>query len=481
MSPLLRRALPRIAAVMTALISVGAVVTILNAVESRSGLVWICVGGGLLVAGGSITLALARQTVWDRLAARAERWLQPQPRGEDAPVWGGVLIALGAIVYLAQLAVYFPQNDSYAGQDEEAFILTSAEVHDAGGALTLLPELYSGRFREANRHPLYLGMLALRPDFQSGKLLSVVLGCSVFVGVIVLGVRRRQWLRTGILCLLLGWNLAFARFSVIVGCEVLLAGIVGLYWLWLEVPADKTHGETPAAADWKLAAVSAVAVALAWLTKGTGLLLAAGCGLWLLVGSLRAESGDIRWSERGRWVHGVRVLAVFAVVWVVVASPLLTRNVLRFRHPFHNVNTWLLFVDEYQDPDQLSQSMTVAEAAAAYVGSHTWAEMAAREAQGLIWEVFVLLRSLGPPPWEDARVLPGAVLAALAIIGILVERRREQRLLVLWLLLCFPLFAWYVPIAVGERFIFPLVIPLLSCAADGGMHCLRWMRRASAS
>ena len=93
-------------------------------------------------------------------------------------------------------------------------------------------------------------------------------------------------------------------------------------------------------------------------------------------------------------MHGVRVLAVFAVVWVVVASPLLTRNVLRFRHPFHNVSTWLLFVDEYQDPDQVSQSTTVAEAAAADVGSHTWAELAAQ----------ILSRPVEPPRSIDSQI-----------------------------------------------------------------------------
>ena len=476
MSRLPCRVLPRTASAITALISIGAVVSILDSVESRSGLVLLCISAGLLMAVLAVALGCAPRWVWERIEAFVKRWLAPQPAGPDSPLVGWLLIGVGAVAYVSQLAVYFPQNDDYAGQDEEAYLMTATEVRNAGGSMALLSELYTGRFAEANRHPLYIWLLSFRPDFEAGKWLSVGLGCLVLVGVVALGVRRRQWVRTGILCLLLGLNSAFARFSVIVGCEVLLVGIVGLFWLWLEVPAESTYRGATVRADLRLAGFSAVALATAWLTKGTGLLLTLGCVLWLWVCLPRDDSGDSKLNGLRRWPRRTLLVGCFGVIWMVVASPLLTRNALRFHHPLHNVNTWLLFVDEYQDPVELSQAMTVSEAAVAYLGTHTWSEIALREMQGLIWEGFILLRALGPPPWDDARILPGAVVAALATIGILVERRRQQLLLMLWLLLCVPFFAWYIPIAAGERFVIPLLIPLLSCAADGSLHCLRLMR-----
>ena len=48
------------------------------------------------------------------------------------------------------------------------------------------------------------------------------------------------------------------------------------------------------------------------------------------------------------------------------------------------------------------------------------------------------------------------------------ERRRAGLLVVIWLVLFLVMFAWYVPIAAGDRFVLPVIVPLLAYAAAGG-------------
>ena len=172
---------------------------------------------------------------------------------------------------------------------------------------------------------------------------------------------------------------------------------------------------------------------------------------------------------RTRWKF-VRQLAVFIAIWVAVASPLLVRNFVRYGSPFHNVNSWLLFVDQYSNPVALSESQSIGEAATGYLETHSLLDIVKREATGLFWEAFIIVRSLGPPPLDDARVLPGGVIALLAVLGWLVSRDPAKWLLLIWLGLCVPMFAWYVPVAAGERFALPLLVPILCFATEGAIH-----------
>jgi hypothetical protein len=93
--------------------------------------------------------------------------------------------------------------------------------------------------------------------------------------------------------------------------------------------------------------------------------------------------------------------------------------------------------------------------------------MARREASGLVWELFIMLRSLGPAPLDDSRILFGIPIAGLAIAVAWSQRRWEHGLLLVWCLGFWVVFAWYVPIAAGERFILPILAPLLVLAAEG--------------
>lgn len=429
-----------------------------------------------------LLLTVCRESVWQRLAAMWSQLTAPPRLPVESMRTGLVLITVGLVGFVVQIVVLFPQNDSSAGEDEEAYLVTAREIAQSGGSVVFLESLFSGEFSEANRHPLYLWLLSGSPQFGSGKFLSALLGLWTLGMVLGLSLQRGLgWLRTGIICLLLGLNFAWGRFSVTVGCEVLMVGLVACIWFQFYGESFRCHSksktsasapspdtERESARDDLLMVWVAALLALVWLAKGTGLLLTAGFILWLIVRSVFLEPRTDGAGQRP--ARMIRQLVVFAAVWAAVASPLLTRNLIRYGSPFYNVNSWLLFVDEYENPVALSETQTISQAAATWLQSHSISDILRREVSGLFWESFILVRSLGPPPLDDARVIPGGLIGLLAGLGWLVSKNPVRWLLLIWLGICLPLFAWYIPVAAGERFVLPLLVPILCYAAEGTVH-----------
>jgi len=472
------RSLQRFSAAICGLACLAGTALILRSIESRSVLVLTVVTALILAAVCLGGLALARASVWESLSAVTRRLLARQEPPLESRGLGIVLVLTGLAAYVIQLAVLFPLNDSFSGQDEEAYLITAGEIAAVGSTRVFLESLYSGEFAEANRHPLYLWLLSGMPSFSHGKFFSVVLGCWAMAMVMGVCVRRGSgWLCTGIVCLLLGLNSAWARFSVTIGCEVLLVGLVAC--LWFQFAGKPIQGTTddidanrsPDRRGPFLMAWFGVLAALFWLAKGTGLLLTASIALWLVIRRRKCVPPDVHSGHtRADWKVMARELLVFLAAWTAVASPLLVRNQVRYGSPLYNVNSWLLFADDYADPVVLSEASTIGAAARAYLANHSLAEILRRELSGLAWEVYILVRSLGPPGLEDARVLPGVVIAGLAVLGWCITRGEEKWLLLIWLIFSLLVFAWYVPVAAGERFVLPLLLPILLCASDGAVH-----------
>ncbi|HUG89752.1 MAG TPA: hypothetical protein VML55_02900, partial [Planctomycetaceae bacterium] len=320
-----------------------------------------------------------------------------------------------------------------------------------------------GRFAEANRHPRYIALLSLSPRFESGQVLSVVLAGSALIATSLLCARRFGLATAGCFAVLLATNAAFCRFATSVVCEVLVVLLTGLAWFaWTapERPAASPPPEPLERATCGRWAFVGTLLALVWLTKATGLLLTVAAAAWL---------GWNVWHGRfnRRWLLAT---AAFGVAWCVVASPLLVRNFRLFGNPVYNVNSKLLFADAYSSA-VLNSPESTRELARRYWRTHGVADIVEREVRGLVWETFILLRSLGPPPLDDSRVLVGGILALLACVGG-TACPAAGRVTLLWTAVLVPVFAWYVPVAAGERFVMPLLVPLLALAAHGAVVVL---------
>lgn len=457
---------------------------------------WRGAGGsvGLACASAAVALALLVALVlagapaiwWRRILAAAGAFRQRLATAESRlpapqPAW---LLSAAAVAWVLILSRYLSWPQNPWDDDQGAFLITAREILERGGIPWLARALVAGEFAEANRHPLYLALLSLHPTFTGGRVLSAAIGSIAFATLVVGLGRRRGWDVAGTFALLLATNAAFARYSSSVVCDILMLWLGGAIWL-RHLPRGNTGTESAAVDGMRFTGGSALRrsgaspvagalLALAWLTKGTGLLLLGGYLAWLaalpFVQKDRPEAR--RASERSNvragpfaqaGLRGVVVLAAFAVV----ASPLLIRNVRRFGNPFHNVNSLLLFADRYDEFEpMLQQGVTTGEAARAWLEAHSAAEIARRELSGLVWELYIILRSLGPSPLDDGRVLFGAVLAPLAAVGMVTRRSAADGLLLIWGIVCWIVFAWYVPIAAGERFILPLLAPVLATASE---------------
>lgn len=446
----------------------------------------------------ALGLALAPRSWWTGILD-AGRSIHQRLLSAEAPLatrHAVALLGVGAVTSVLMLTRYLSLPQDPWDDDQGAFLITAGEIHDAGGLPWLAGALLSGEFAEANRHPLYLALLSLQPAFRGGQLLSAAIGVLGLMGLTVVLGRRRGWDVAGLFAVLLATNAAFCQYSSSVVCDILMLVLGGGIWL-LHMPSRRTDperhdgnaaGVRGGLKGLRVPAAAGVLLGLAWLTKGTGLVLLAGYLLWIVAMALmrirkaRRAPIDQAGSQSGR--QGARPLRT-ACVWTlmvliafaVVGSPLLIRNVKRFGNPFYNVNSLLLFADHYDEFEpMLQQGLTTGDAARAWLATHTVSDIARREASGLVWELDIILRSLGPAPLDDARLLSGVPLALLAAVWMATRRSAADGLLLAWGIVCWGTFAWYVPIAAGERFILPLLAPILATAAEAIVRLVRSSR-----
>lgn len=405
------------------------------------------------------------------------------PLAADARAGTG-LVFCGSLLFAANTLWVAQHQDTPFDDDQGAFLATAREIHDHGGLSGLWNNLWSGQFAEANRHPLLLAIQSLDPTVSFGRGASCFLATATAGLALVTVWRRMGPLTAGVLAVLLGTNGTWLYHAPRVVCESLLTGLAGWAWLLLlrverpdvgcggqvaEDNAAESAGHPlsairqspPSAFNPRRAALVGVLLGLAYLTKGTGLLLLAGTGLAYGVLAVWSRS-EIR--------RTIVCVVALAGAFLLTASPLLVRNQIRFGSPTYNINSYLLWVDAYESPNAMAERMTLPEARAAYLATHSVTDLIQREANGLVWEAFIGLRTLGPAPWDDARVLFGLPLFALGLLGLSHTPRLPALVLICWTGIVWVMMAWYVPIAAGDRFMMPLLIPWLTLAANGAVR-----------
>jgi len=429
-----------------------------------TGLIGVAVRGLGVPDAAFIRLNAALQTCRYRMS-RTEK---------DDPRTGFRLTVLAVFVFLGLCLLIRPTQSVEVASDQGAFCESAADLQQSGGIAALPGLLWRGEFAEANRHPLFIGLLSLSPDRGSGQTLAAFFGVLTILTVALGGRLIFTSVTSGLAALLLSVNSAFLSCSNQAVCESLLTWLLTVTWLLMlcwqrrenhSLPDPQTAREENAAPrrrDFLLPLAAGCILGLAWLTKGNALPLLAPALLWVLIGP----------DRRLR----IPAATLFLTGWLLVASPLIARNVNRFGSPFYNVNSWLLFEDTYSDPVKLAAERTLPEAARHYWQTHSLSGLIWRLVEGCMWEAGIALRTLGPLPGDDVRVLPGLLLAACAAAGACGRGTRELLLTGGWWLVSFPLLAWYVPIAAGDRFVLPLIPPVLLYAARGLVQIVRLIR-----
>lgn len=415
----------------------------------------------IIVTAALVLLSVCSNRIWDAivvsLAPLASRLRQPCEFTFQriAPA----LWAVGICSYILIQVKILPEQMSPEKDDQADYLRAAAEVQKSDGVPGLVSRLYSGEFKEANRHPLFIGLLSLSPDFHHGKLISAT------VGLLTLCVTS-FWIRhefgsavSGIFCILLATNYAFCYACVLVTCESLVMLLTSLAWLTaIKVSKHPTTSK---------ALLLGALLGACYLTKATGLLLLGATLASMIASGLSRTMGSEPQVKRQSRIKLVQMLVSLSIGFAVIASPLLVRNVKRFDQVFYNVNSCLLFMDSATDIEALPHRPTTLELAREYIRTHTIGDMVLREWTGLAWETFIFVRSLGPAPLDDSRAAIGIAMLALAAIGAWGLRHAGVAVYLAWLFPVLVTFAWYIPIAAGERFVLPLLIPTLVYCARG--------------
>jgi hypothetical protein len=371
------------------------------------------------------------------------------PRGSTATAL--TLLILSIISYVV-VAHRFAMRNDMPLDDQHDYLRVANEIRVMGGVPELWKRLWTGEYLEANRHPLYTAVLSWRPEFEWGKQLSWVLGLAAIVTVWGVTWRRSGGWIAGGSAVLLATNSVLQQSASLVACEAMLILWTLLAWAAIEglVRTAPTSSKSVAAFCVYSVAIGCC-LGLGYLTKASALFLLAGFWFWSL------------------WIAGVRNWSWLALVsFAVVGTPLFARNARAYGDPLYSFNNRFLFADSFDEGVSRGYHGIRVEAAD-YWRTHSAGQIARRALNGLVWETFILLRGLGPATLSSSRPLVGFLILVLAGLGASSVDRRLAMAAAAWFVPLWLFFAWYVPIAAGDRFLAPIIPIILIFAARGAV------------
>ncbi len=373
-----------------------------------------------------------------------------QPHGETARsatrlAWLAALPLVAAFVAQAQTA-----KDLSA--DEVHFLALARSIGERGGVLQLLADLYSGQWREANRHPLYpLAVYAVGGTRHRAAAVSVAATALALVAAYALTCRLTlSATAAAVGVLYAACTAAVLRASV----SVLADGTLACCVLWSWYAALRAADSVPFRDFLAWSTVAAAAAALAYMAKATGLLW---CTLPLVALAL----------QRKRRAESTSAFLLMLVTWTTIASPLLVRNAVVYGNPLHNYNARFLFADTFED-GQIEQPTGLLGAARSFVERHGWQGVCRRIARGIVWECFIIARGSGPPGPTAVRLLLGSAVFGLAAFYLTWYCGGWVRGSIGATVVCgLVLFGWYTPIASSERLVLPAIVCGTAVAVSG--------------
>jgi hypothetical protein len=365
------------------------------------------------------------------------------------------IVAASVAVFVA-LSWFAVARVPYPYFDDVDFLDLGNRIRSAGGPPALLRDLFTGRFTEANRHPLYLAILALfaRPALsyhRDGQVLAVALGLLAVLAC--WWVARRHFGRgAGAIVAVM---LSVSGALVWTACRECADALLVAFWaLGVGALLDGAREGERSAKGIRAFALAGVWAGLAYLTKGPGLFLPICLGITLLV------------QRRLRALRDVRAWG-FAVAFLVTSLPLLWRNLKVYGSPLYNLNGKYFWVDRLPDFAEVfapHADARLPHGAREYLAQATPGSIAWRAGMGLAETVFHLGDSMAVvAPWPGSVIhvvwVVSGVISTLAAVRLL-WRREPGFLRTFMLVQCgwwFAFLVFYSAISGASRYFLPLV------------------------
>lgn len=286
------------------------------------------------------------------------RWhLLDEKYDSKSTIFSIVLMFLLSINFLLFGIDRINRNTNPEAFDTVAFLGEANIIKDNGGIKNFLNLCITGKYKQANQHPLYI--LVLSPFasrdisfFVNAKIISFVIGLILILLLFIIARKNYGDLCASVAVLGLLFNHQFLLWTSIVACESLIM-LFSLLCMFLVLKGFEN------AKCWSYAGIFA---GLAYLTKGTGLFLIPGFALSALTAyGLKVFKNKYVWS--------------FFILFTLVASPLIIRNIVLYHNPFYNVNMDRI---TYQT-DKLNESKYVLFKPDESMGIHVYPESESKD------------------------------------------------------------------------------------------------------
>jgi hypothetical protein len=365
--------------------------------------------------------------------------------------------------------------------DEPAFFNEACWISEQGGPLAFFKHAVTGAYPYDNRHPLVqlcASPVAERTPDAVRPMRATKVGLSMLSLILVFIIAWRvvsiQAATTTIALLAISHNW-FTKARILCAEPVIY---VAFFLAWaFAAGVVRVRGRW-----WWAGAMTGIA----YLAKGStvliliSLVIASLC--WIILLTWRHGGRGFRYSYGRTWRAGI----LFFMGFVLLAGPLLVRNVVRFGNPFHNYNSRLMWADSWDDhmatDDQRAKHP---QTPLAYLSRTPIKTIARRIVWGLGKQIPRLLGSLAPSR-ETPRLIRIPLLllsSALLLLGLWASVRRirswDGTFTLVLAGMGLLLFAWYSSITYSSRFAATLAPVVLLQAVrwrgKGGWFSGRWL------
>ena len=334
-------------------------------------------------------------------------------------------------------------------EDTTGFLAMALYLKDSGGITNFLHLCFSGEYKSVIKHPLYpllLSTFASREPifFERAKLLSLFIGWMVVIALFYVTKDLYGGPVAYIASVLLIVNTTFLRMSSHVACETLLIFFIFLSVYWMVKGLDNTK-------YWIWAGISG---GLAYMTKGTGLLL---IPIFATVAFLSLGAKPIR--TKHFWI--------FFVLFFITCSPLIVRNIVVYKHPlYESILSNQIWMDDWRDMNdpkyasvvnypEMTWEGTALPTMQSYFQTHTFSEIIQRIETGIRGESVQFFGSMDTLfPLEALHFLTFLFFC----VGLILETGKKRVLCVLIMMGVFFIpFAWFYVHPQMIRYISPLI------------------------